>query len=68
MSFKHSTCANYIYLSSQEAMDDSDDNSRSDTGNVLETQAWQNTSLQHPRRHVPINHGMQNNWQPSNQM
>ena len=38
----------------------SDDNSISDTGNNLETQVCPRTS-QLPWRHVPIDHGIQNN-------
>ena len=47
-------------------MDNSDDDSRSDTGNDLETQVRPRTDHL-PQRHVS-NHGMQNNQQRSMQM
>ena len=47
-------------------MDNSDNDSRSDTGNDLETQVHPRTDHL-PRRHVS-NHGIQNNQQRSMQM
>jgi hypothetical protein len=47
-------------------MDNSDDDSRSDTGNDLETQVRPRTDHL-PRRHVS-NHGMQNNQRRIAQM
>ena len=60
MSFKKSACTNDIYISSQETIDNSDDDSRSGTGNDLETQVCPSTAHR-PQRHAPTNHRMQNN-------
>ena len=66
MSFKKSTCTNDIYISSQETIDNSDDDSRNDTGNDLETQVRPITDHL-PQRHVS-NYGMQNNQRRITQM
>ena len=66
MTFKKSTCTNDIYISSQETIDNSEDDSRSDTGNDLETQVRSRTDHV-SQRHV-LNHGMQNNQRRSMQM
>ena len=60
MPFKTLTYTNCIYFSSQETTNDSDDDSRRETENDLETQVYP-TNCHLPRRHIPTNPSMQNN-------